>query len=126
MVTAVDSDNSGELDFQEFVMLMARRLNDLDGKSESELLADAFKEFDLDGSGLISPDEMRLVLNQLGETLSEEEVDDFIQNVDMNGDGQIDFEEFQMMLVNDMSQHVSSAKDGLDLTHGFSVYNDQE
>ena len=69
---------------------------------------------------------MRLVLNQLGETLSEEEVDDFIQNVDMNGDGQIDFEEFQMMLVNDMSQHVSSAKDGLDLTHGFSVYNDQE
>ena len=123
MVAEVDDDQSEELDFQEFALLMARRLK---GTDESELLADAFKEFDLDGSGMISPDEMRLVLNQLGETLSEEEVDDFIQNVDMNGDGQIDFEEFQMMLVNDMSQHVSSAKDGLDLTHGFSVYNDQE
>ena len=42
MVAEVDDDQSKELDFQEFALLMARRLK---GTDESELLADAFKEF---------------------------------------------------------------------------------
>lgn len=121
MVAEVDVDASGELDFNEFILLMASRLA---GTDEKELLKEAFVEFDIDGNGSISPDEMRLVLNQLGETLSEDEIEDFIRTVDRDGDGCIDFQEFHSMLVDNLSQHESSADDGLEATGQFSYFND--
>lgn len=57
--------------------------------TEKELL-NAFKVFDKDGSGTISSDELRNVLKSLGETLTDDEVEQMVQLADRNGDGQID------------------------------------
>ena len=55
--------------------------------------------FDKDGSGIISADEIREVLCFGGaNSLSAEAVDAIIKQVDENGDGEIQFEEFVTMM----------------------------
>ena len=59
----------------------------------------AFRMFDKDGSGIISADEIRDVLCFGGtNALSAEAVDAIIKQVDENGDGEIQFEEFVVMM----------------------------
>ena len=50
--------------------------------------------FDMDGNGTIDRDELRNVMKQLGEKLSEEDIEEMIQEADKNGDGLIDYDEF--------------------------------
>jgi len=71
--------------------MMARKMKDTD--SEEEIL-EAFKFFDKDGNGFISAAELRHIMTNLGEKLIDEEVDEMIREADIDGDGQINYEEF--------------------------------
>ena len=53
--------------------------------------------FDVNGDGWISRDELRTVMHNLGERLSEQELDDMIREADLNGDGKVNYEEFVRM-----------------------------
>ena len=66
--------------------------------SEEELV-EAFRVFDRDGNGFISAAELRSVKNGLGENLTDEDVDEMIRDADIDGDGQINYEEFVKMMV---------------------------
>lgn len=48
--------------------------------------------FDKDQNGLISSTELRRVMTNLGEKLTEEEVEDMIKEADMDGDGMINYD----------------------------------
>lgn len=50
----------------------------------------AFRVFDVDGSGTISPEEIYKLMASLGENLSEDEIKSMVKEVDKNGDGSID------------------------------------
>ena len=76
MINEVDADGNGTIDFPEFLTLMARKMKDTD--SEEEIL-EAFKVFDKDGNGFISAAELRHVMTNLGEKLTDEEVDEMIR-----------------------------------------------
>ena len=67
--------------------------------SEEELV-EAFRVFDRDGNGFISAAELRSVKNGLGENLTDEDVDEMIRDADIDGDGQINYEEFIENLIN--------------------------
>ena len=69
MVNEVDADGSGAIDFQEFLTLLARQMREANGADEEEL-REAFRISDQDQSGFISHDEIRHVLQNLGERLS--------------------------------------------------------
>jgi calmodulin len=96
MINEVDADGNGTIDFPEFLTMMARKMKDTD--SEEEIL-EAFKVFDKDGNGFISAAELRHIMTNLGEKLSDEEVDEMIREADIDGDGQINYEEFVKMMM---------------------------
>ena len=52
-----------------------------------------------DGNGFISAAELRHVMTNLGEKLTDEEVDEMIREADVDGDGQINYEEFVKMMM---------------------------
>ena len=86
MINEVDADGNGTIDFPEFLSLMARKMKDTDTEEE---LIEAFKVFDRDGNGLISAAELRHVMTNLGEKLTDEEVDEMIREADIDGDGHV-------------------------------------
>jgi len=96
MINEVDADGNGTIDFPEFLSLMARKMKDTDTEEE---LIEAFKVFDRDGNGFISAAELRHVMTNLGEKLTDEEVDEMIREADVDGDGQINYEEFVKMMM---------------------------
>ncbi|KAK1263966.1 hypothetical protein QJS04_geneDACA021757 [Acorus gramineus] len=69
-----------------------------DTDSEEEL-KEAFKVFDKDQNGFISAAELRHVMTNLGEKLTDEEVDEMIREADVDGDGQVNYEEFVRMML---------------------------
>lgn len=69
-----------------------------DQESEEEI-KEAFKVFDKDGTGVISAAELRHVMTNLGEKLTDTEVDDLIKEADVDGDGQINYEEFVKLML---------------------------
>lgn len=96
MVNEVDADGNGTIDFPEFLTMMARKMKDTDSEEE---IKEAFKVFDKDGNGYISAAELRHVMTNLGEKLSDAEVDEMIREADVDGDGQINYEEFVRMMI---------------------------
>ena len=49
---------------------------------------------DDDNTGEISPQELRMVLESLGDTVTDKEIKEMIKAADTNGDGEIQFDEF--------------------------------
>ncbi|CAL8325391.1 unnamed protein product [Lota lota] len=90
----------GLMDFEDFTELMGPRMMgetaDMLGLKE---LQSAFVQFDLDGDGKINQEEMKdAVKTMLGEKLKKGELEEILKELDINADGDIDFEEFVMML----------------------------
>ena len=57
-----------------------------------------FKEIDTDGSGSLSPEELRQVLEEVGEDMTEDALEAIIQEADKDGDGEINYDEFVAMM----------------------------
>ena len=70
-----------------------------DNATEREL-AEAFKVFDREGNGYITSQELKHVMLKVADELTEEKVDAMIKQADVNGDGQIEYEEFIALLMN--------------------------
>ncbi|CAL9772929.1 unnamed protein product [Musa acuminata subsp. burmannicoides] len=96
MIREIDANGNGTIEFQEFLNLMASKLNK--GIDSEDELKEAFKVFDKDQNGFISATELRNVMISLGEKLTDEEVAQMIREADLDGDGQVNFEEFVKMM----------------------------
>ena len=96
MINEVDGDGNGIIDFPEFFSLMARKMKDTDTEEE---FIEAFKVFDRHENGLIYATELHHVVNNLGEKLTDEEVDEMIREADIDVDGHINYEEFVRMMM---------------------------
>lgn len=89
-MSEVDSDGNGFIDYTEFLKASVNSTTLL----SRENLAIAFSIFDKDNSGKISAKELKAILQ--GNMESDDSVWlEVVNNIDANGDGEIDFEEFQ-------------------------------
>ena len=96
MIREVDLNGNGTIDFKEFMCLMVKKMKDNDFDEE---LQEAFKVFDRDQNGYISSHELRHTMTNLGENLTPEEVEEMIKEADIDGDGQVDYQEFVKMMM---------------------------
>jgi len=96
MIREVDADGNGSIDFPEFLTMMARKMRDTESEED---VREAFRVFDKDGNGYISAAELKHVMTNLGEKLTDEEVEEMIKEADVDGDGQINYDEFVKMMM---------------------------
>ena len=61
-------------------------------------LKEAFRLFDMNQDGFVSSDELVKVMRRLGYHPTESEVEEMIGDVDLDGNGVIDFAEFVSMM----------------------------
>lgn len=95
IINEVDADGHGTLEFSAFVTIMSRKMKEIEREGD---IRDAFRVFDMDKRGYISPTEFRLVMTNLQEKCSEKDVDEMLSVVDKNGDGRIEYKEFKAMM----------------------------
>ncbi|CAM6094646.1 unnamed protein product [Calypogeia fissa] len=99
MVDAVDIDGDGFIDLQEFIDLNKVAVDGAGTAARSDELRAAFHVFDVDNNNYISADELHQVLSRLGQqSLTIEECNRMIDGVDADGDGLVDFAEFERMM----------------------------
>ena len=94
MINEVDADGNGTIDFPEFLSLMARKMKDTDTEEE---LIEAFKVFDRDGNGLLDAEEFTQFVTAtwvVEPFLALSDVDYMIRAADVDGDGQLNFDEW--------------------------------
>ncbi|MBA0556175.1 hypothetical protein Gohar_008912 [Gossypium harknessii] len=91
----IDTDKDGFINLSEFSSLFRSSSDEVTAALE---LRDAFDLYDQDKNGLISTSELHLVLNQLGMKCSVDDCARMIKSVDSDGDGNVNFEEFQKMM----------------------------
>ncbi|WVY94586.1 hypothetical protein V8G54_033674 [Vigna mungo] len=96
MMSEVDTDGNGTIEFGEFLNLMARKMKESEAEEE---LKEAFRVFDKDQDGYISASELRSVMRTIGEKVTDEEVAQMVKEADLDGDGLVDYEEFVRMML---------------------------
>jgi len=96
IMSNIDTDGSGKIDYTEF--LAATMETGLYLKEEKLYMA--FKMFDKDGNGTISADELKAVLGNDESYAGKDQKfwNDLIKEADLNGDGEIDYNEFITMM----------------------------
>ncbi len=112
MIREVDVDKNGGIDFEEFKTLLIAQ----QGNRKSRLKL-AFSVFDEDGNGRITAQELHGVMSQFG--LTNKELDEIVQEVDVDGDASIDFEEF-CKLMHDSKESETSYRD-LSIITGYGI-----
>ena len=96
MITEIDTDKSGSIEFGEFLQLMVKRERNLDTEEE---MVEAFKVFDRDNDGRISYQDLRKVMRQIGDNMSDEMCKEIIASGDTDSDGFLSYDEFIKMMV---------------------------
>ena len=95
MISEVDADGSGELDFSEFTTMMLLKKDGYDREAEIKAY---FQAFDADNSGSLEPGELKTIFKDLEktsrQTFSQEEIEKMITDVDVDGDGDVSIDEF--------------------------------
>ncbi|RVE67633.1 hypothetical protein OJAV_G00105200 [Oryzias javanicus] len=95
MTANIVKDNSSTLDFKEFLRIISQKMKEKDPKEE---IIKAFRLFDDDGTGKISFRNLKRVAKELGETLTDEELQEMIDEADQDGDGEVSEQEFLQMM----------------------------
>jgi centrin-1 len=94
------------------------------GLSEEEIeeIREAFNLFDTDGSGTIDPKELKAAMQSLGFEAKNQTIYQMIGDIDKDGSGEIDFEEFLDMMTAKMSDKDSRE----DIMKVFNLFDDDQ
>ena len=95
MIADVDQNGSGVIDYGEFLDMMTQKMAERDPREE---MIKAFRLFDDDETGKISFRNLKRVAKELGENMTDDEINEMIEEADRDGDGEISEEEFMRIM----------------------------
>ncbi|EEH59800.1 flagellar outer dynein arm light chain 5 [Micromonas pusilla CCMP1545] len=97
MISQVDDDNSGEIEFSEFLKVIENQKVSAAQVSDETDTVEAFVALggNTDKSGEISTEKLRTVVKEFGLTI---DLDRLIREIDTDGSGKVDYEEFKAMM----------------------------
>merc|ERR1712028_43649 len=75
MIADIDKDGDGTIDFDEFIMMMTAKMSEKDSREE---ICKAFRLFDDDTTGKISFKNLKRVAKELGENMTDEELQEMV------------------------------------------------
>ncbi|XP_052897800.1 troponin C, isoallergen Bla g 6.0101-like [Anopheles moucheti] len=94
-----DVDESGQIEFDEFLELAS---NFVEPEEDYDVLRaelrEVFMMYDKNGTGFIPIDVFKKILQELDGAVPENELDDIIDEIDADGSGTVDFEEFMEVM----------------------------
>ncbi|CAH2101397.1 unnamed protein product [Euphydryas editha] len=100
MINGVDKGQTGKLSFENFETAIMRKVMSLDCDGD---IMKSFRLFDMDDTGFISFDNLKRVTQILGENLTDEEIEEMIDDADKDFDGYISVQEFMKMIKNSVN-----------------------
>merc|ERR1711939_227010 len=95
MISDVDDDGSGEIGYPEFLAMMTHKILNKDPKDD---MVKAFKLFDDDQTGFITMKNLKRVARETNQTLTDDELQEMLNDADKDGDGQLNEEEWLKMM----------------------------
>lgn len=101
IIQETDQNQNNSIDYREFMAVQARRqlfLTPRKKKKNFNMIVQSFNFFDVNDDGVITKDELAQLLKIDNADLSDDVLEYMIQQVDLNNDGQVSFEEFVKML----------------------------
>lgn len=100
IIEEIDEDGSGEIEFEEFCQLCAKFLiEEPDEETMKAELKEAFRVYDKEANGFITTDQLREIIAELDQRLTSEDLDGIIEEIDEDGSGTMDFDEFCAMML---------------------------
>jgi Ca2+-binding EF-hand superfamily protein len=97
-IAEIDEDGSGQIEFEEFTILAAKFIVEEDDEDVQKELKEAFRLYDKEGQGYITTAVLKQILHEIDDKLTEEELDGMIDEIDEDGSGTVDFDEFMEMM----------------------------
>lgn len=102
MVEQADLNGNKKIEFDEFINFILQHEEYLKSKysilqCEEDMLNATFKVFDRRKNGFISRCDLKQAMRELGENVTENELDLMMQEADKDKNGRIDFEEFKIL-----------------------------
>lgn len=95
MIADIDKCGDGQINFEEFLATMTVKMGQRDSREE---MIKAFRLFDDDETGRISFQNLKRVANDLGENLTDEELQEMIDEADREGTGEVSLEDFMRIM----------------------------
>merc|ERR1712178_392274 len=92
----IDQDGTGYVEYEEFETLVRRKIQEDEDERE---LKEIFRVLDKEKRGEVNTSELRWILKSLGDDLTEEDIDDMIADVDTDGSGWVDYDEFSKLMM---------------------------
>ncbi|CAG5120389.1 unnamed protein product, partial [Candidula unifasciata] len=91
----LDKNCNGKVEFREFKAFVQEEMRKSENPQEQEkAIRLAFKVFDENDDNLIEEEQLKKAMKNLGEPLSDQELDDMLKLAERNEDGKINYEEF--------------------------------
>merc|ERR1712080_684038 len=90
---------AGKFTFAQFCQVAAKFMIEDDEGQMKEELKEAFRIYDREGQGFITTDVLKEILREIDTTLTEEDLDNIIEEVDDDASGTLDFDEFVEMMM---------------------------